>query len=169
MKAITIQQPWAWAVIHGGKDIENRTRIGTWRSAIGQRIAVHAGKRWSDRGGESDLIRSAMLSWLNAQQRAAGWVDPAEHPDRFQFGAIIGTVRVVDVHPTEECCQPWGESSYRQADGTLRQGYLDIAHLVLAEPRPCDPTPCRGALGLWTVPADIAAELSALVVQEDRP
>src|SRR5215831_19333618 len=24
MKALSIRQPWAWAIIHGGKDIENR-------------------------------------------------------------------------------------------------------------------------------------------------
>jgi hypothetical protein len=24
MKAITVKQPWAWAIIHGGKDIENK-------------------------------------------------------------------------------------------------------------------------------------------------
>ena len=24
MKALTIKQPWAWAIIHAGKDIENR-------------------------------------------------------------------------------------------------------------------------------------------------
>ena len=25
MKALTVQQPWAWAIVHGGKDVENRT------------------------------------------------------------------------------------------------------------------------------------------------
>lgn len=24
MKAISVRQPWAWLIIHGGKDIENR-------------------------------------------------------------------------------------------------------------------------------------------------
>ena len=23
-KALSVRQPWAWAIIHGGKDIENR-------------------------------------------------------------------------------------------------------------------------------------------------
>jgi hypothetical protein len=26
MRALTVRQPWAWAIVHGGKDIENRTR-----------------------------------------------------------------------------------------------------------------------------------------------
>jgi len=28
MKAITIKQPWAWAIVFAGKDIENRS----WRT-----------------------------------------------------------------------------------------------------------------------------------------
>ena len=26
MKALTVQQPWAWAIIHAGKTVENRTQ-----------------------------------------------------------------------------------------------------------------------------------------------
>lgn len=43
MHALTIIQPWAWAVAHAGKDVENRT----WAppaALIGQDIAIHAGK-----------------------------------------------------------------------------------------------------------------------------
>jgi hypothetical protein len=38
MKAISIQQPWAWAILHAGKDIENRT----WTTRYRGEIAVHA-------------------------------------------------------------------------------------------------------------------------------
>ena len=24
--ALSVRQPWAWAIIHGGKDVENRTK-----------------------------------------------------------------------------------------------------------------------------------------------
>lgn len=44
MKALTIWQPWANAIAHHGKRIENRT----WpppKSIIGERIAIHAGKK----------------------------------------------------------------------------------------------------------------------------
>lgn len=27
MKALTIKQPWAWAILHGGEDIENAQTI----------------------------------------------------------------------------------------------------------------------------------------------
>lgn len=32
MKALTVQQPWAWAIIHGGKTVENRTQL--WDAAL---------------------------------------------------------------------------------------------------------------------------------------
>jgi hypothetical protein len=38
MKALSIRQPWAWAIICAGKNIENRTRRTNFRGTI----AVHA-------------------------------------------------------------------------------------------------------------------------------
>ena len=38
MKAISIRPPWAWAILHAGKDIENRT----WRTSMRGTVAVHA-------------------------------------------------------------------------------------------------------------------------------
>lgn len=43
MKAITIKQPWASLIVHGIKDIENRT----WscpNKYLGQRVLIHASK-----------------------------------------------------------------------------------------------------------------------------
>ncbi|SLH41428.1 Uncharacterised protein [Mycobacteroides abscessus subsp. massiliense] len=44
MKALTIQQPWAWAIFNG-KNIENRAQLWGYRG----KIAVHAGARLSER------------------------------------------------------------------------------------------------------------------------
>ena len=38
MKALSARQPWAWAIIHAGKDIENRT----WNTHLRGTFAVHA-------------------------------------------------------------------------------------------------------------------------------
>lgn len=43
-RAIAIRHPWAWAVIHGGKDVENRTAPRQFKAAVGRRIFVHASK-----------------------------------------------------------------------------------------------------------------------------
>lgn len=50
--ALSIRQPWAWLIIHGGKDIENRT----WPTRFRGRVAVHAGK-----GMTRDEYEAAML------------------------------------------------------------------------------------------------------------
>ena len=41
MRALSIRQPWAWLVVNGFKDIENRT----WSTTFRGRIYVHAGQR----------------------------------------------------------------------------------------------------------------------------
>ena len=38
MRAISVRPPWAWAILHAGKDIENRT----WKTKLRGTIAVHA-------------------------------------------------------------------------------------------------------------------------------
>jgi hypothetical protein len=160
MKALTVMQPWAWAIFHG-KAIENRTQLWTYRGPL----AIHAGARWSERGGSSSLVRDAFCranseynggslpEWLFTV--AASCCVPGVH-----MGAILGVVDLVDVHPESGCCAPWGESSYVEHGGRERR---QIAHLVLENARLLPkPIPCRGALGLWTPPADIAEKLKAV-------
>lgn len=147
MKALTVQQPWAWAIIHGGKNIENRSTLWRYRGPL----AIHAGMRISDRGQQSDLVRGA---W-SAQGLPTKL---AERLDRYGYvavptGAVIGVVDLVDAHPASGCCTPWGEESYVEHDGGRR---VDVVHYVIENPRPIHPVPWRGALGLWTIPDDIA-------------
>ncbi|MEL7338969.1 MAG: ASCH domain-containing protein [Bacteroidota bacterium] len=40
MKALSIKQPWAWLILHGGKDIENRT----WKTKHRGPFLIHTGK-----------------------------------------------------------------------------------------------------------------------------
>jgi hypothetical protein len=40
LKAITVKPVWAWATIHAGKNIENRS----WRTHIRGPVAIHASK-----------------------------------------------------------------------------------------------------------------------------
>lgn len=159
MKAITVQQPWAWAIIHGGKNVENRTRIGTWSKLAGQTIAIHAGQRWSERGAGSWEVRRSLasveLGWPADDSEVWSGDMLGEYGEQFSRGAVIGLVDVVEVHPEQGgCCQPWGEQSYYDVDGRKR---VDIVHLVLEEPRPVEPYPIRGALGAWTCPDIVSA------------
>ena len=46
MLALSIQQPWAWLITHGYKDVENRT----WPTKIRGRFYIHAGKKLDHKG-----------------------------------------------------------------------------------------------------------------------
>lgn len=48
MKALSVQQPWAWLIVNGYKDIENRT----WATTFRGRFWVHAGKKVEKAGYE---------------------------------------------------------------------------------------------------------------------
>lgn len=48
MKALTLQRPWAWAVVHAGKRLENRTWEPNLR--VGEIFAIHAGAKYDAAG-----------------------------------------------------------------------------------------------------------------------
>jgi hypothetical protein len=60
MKCLSVPQPWAWAILHAGMDVENRT----WWTEYRGPILIHASKRY-DAGaadeilGKMDLIHRA--------------------------------------------------------------------------------------------------------------
>lgn len=75
MKALTLHQPWAWAIVAAGKDIENRT----WKpptSILGHRIAIHAGKTF-DLTGANDICDMLHLEQLPAAAEEGGIVGTA--------------------------------------------------------------------------------------------
>lgn len=164
MKAITVRQPWAWAIVHGGKTIENRALAWSYRGPL----AIHAGLRWSERGGaDTRVIQAFVADWrrrnlppgfaeLAAQGLAKG--DLAN-----KYGVILGVAELVDAHPDAGCCRPWGESTYTEhPKGTRRV----VAHLVLDNVRAlAEPIPCKGALGLWTPAPHVLDQLAAEVTR----
>ena len=46
MKALSIRQPWAWAIIHAGKDVENRP----WGTRYRGPLLIHASKTLDQEG-----------------------------------------------------------------------------------------------------------------------
>ncbi|HEY3718311.1 MAG TPA: hypothetical protein VGL39_27630 [Jatrophihabitantaceae bacterium] len=161
MKALTVQPPWSWAIIHGGKSVENRTQNWSYRGPL----AIHAGARWSERGAAFLPLRTA---WWNEHDCCADGEPVPDEPlprdlfDPEDFGAIIGVVDLVDVHWADDCWGPIGGHCSPWAEGIdARGGDKPIAHLVLTNPRAVDPIPCPGRLGLWTLPPDIEEVLRA--------
>lgn len=128
MRAISVRQPWAHAIATGRKTVENRVRRDPWRSAIGEVIALHSSLGTDD----TALGHPAMAGYVRALRAQTG------HTEN---GAILATVRLVDVHaPWVGCCDPaWAQP--------------DTWHLVLDNVRPLTvPIGCPGRLGLWQVP-----------------
>ncbi len=46
MKALSIKQPWAWAILNAGKDIENRN----WKTNFRGKFYIHASKKFDKSG-----------------------------------------------------------------------------------------------------------------------
>jgi hypothetical protein len=154
VKAITVKQPYAWAIAHAGKTIENRGRATSHRGTV----AIHAGLGWSEAGQYDDRIERAFRPFLTARQAARwkGRIVAAEHPDRLHFGAVIAVAQLVDCHPGHgDCCRPWGDRFY----------YGNAHHLVLADVVAlAEPVPCLGKVMVpWELPAEVAEQLERAV------
>jgi hypothetical protein len=80
MKVISVRQPWAWAIIHGGKDIENRS----WKTTLRGRVFIHAAKKIDN---PSTCIFDTFGVLLT---------------DKFLTGGIIGSVDIVDCVTSSE-------------------------------------------------------------------
>lgn len=147
MLALTLWQPWAWAILHLPPDVAKPVENRDWmppRTLIGKRIAIHGGKAW-DRDGAASIIRRGF--------RIAGPTHAAQ--------GILGTVRLVGVVTARNdglalVSGTWGETSAARAAPWFvgRYGWLLDQRQVLATP-----IPCRGLQKLWTVPEDVAARL----------
>jgi len=120
-KALSVRQPWAWAIMFAGKNIENRS----WQAvnhglAVRGPIAIHAAK---------GMTRSEYESTAKFMATIGVKCPPAADLSR---GAIIGTVEVVDVVSTH--VSPW---------------FFGPRGLMLRNPKPCAPIAVSGALGYF--------------------
>lgn len=150
MRAISVRQPWATAIVSWGKSPENRSRniAGSYRGPL----AIHASKIEDEDAWGDELIRDA----LDAAMRARPVV-------RFDRGAIIGMVDLWAVHRAAPgCCPNRGARPFGSPWAQPGQW-----HLCVTEPRVLAvPVPCRGALGLWTVPSDVAGLVETQLLAE---
>jgi hypothetical protein len=92
IRALTLWQPWASAVIIGGKDVENRT----WSTGYRGPLVIHAAKR---KPTTRELVSfTDMLMDFVCDDREAGAalaVKILRHAET-RRGGIVGRVQVVD-------------------------------------------------------------------------
>ena len=120
-RTLSVRQPWAWAIMFAGKDVENRS----WQAVnhgltVRGRVAIHAAK---------GMTRAEYEHAADFMATIGVTCPPAVHLWR---GALIGAVDVVDV--VKESNSPW---------------FFGPRGLVLQNPEPCKPIPVSGALGYF--------------------
>ena len=88
IRVLSVRQPWAWAIVSGCKDIENRS----WRTGYRGRIYIHAGLKRAPRD------QLARFERLTARLGIAASCDDVR-------GAVIGYVELFDC--TTRAVSPW--------------------------------------------------------------
>jgi len=154
MRALTVRQPWAWAIMHG-KDVENRSRniAGDYRGPVAITAAV------ADADNAPDGL---WVDHANFYDRAHG---PMFKGPKTERGVVLGVVDLVAVHHASWNPMRPGLCYYLEPEGRYGERCSPWAqpedwHLMLANPRPLPtPIPVRGRLGLWTLPDDVAAQV----------
>jgi hypothetical protein len=154
VKALAIRQPWAHAIVHAGKRIENRT----WPTPFRGPFLIHAAK-----GCTRDEYLDA-VHWMVSRGLARSPFFPLSAPRGVDVaalpmvprladlvrGGIVGRARIIEVFrpaPEGVPAQPWlmpGQYGFELAD---------------VEPLPF--VPCRGMLGFFNAPADVVAQIGA--------
>lgn len=85
--ALSVRQPWAWLIVNGFKDVENRE----WNTNFRGQVLIHAGKKY---GGaekkDAEIVRAEF---------------GIEIPETLELGGIVGGVEIVDC--VRESDSPW--------------------------------------------------------------
>ena len=92
MKALSIRQPWAWLIVTGHKDIENRT----WSTSYRGKFLIHTGKKFDQAG----------YKWVVSEMGIA-----MPEPSKFKRGGIVGVAEITECvthHSSKWFSGPYG-------------------------------------------------------------
>lgn len=81
MKILSVKQPWAWLIVHGLKDVENRS----WSTPYRGIIYIHAGK-----------TRMSLDDWQYLKDTCQINDHPVPKKYEIAYGGIIGSVTLVN-------------------------------------------------------------------------
>lgn len=134
MKALSIRAPWWWFILHAGKDIENRD----WPTNFRGTVYVHASKWWRlDEVTEDAKNAYGLYEVSGYKSSYEGEITYRQMRDA--GGCIVGTVDIIDC--VSKSASPWFFGRY---------GFVLTNPIALSEP-----IPCKGSLGLFTVPDEV--------------
>lgn len=121
--ALSIRQPWAWAIVNAGKDIENRD----WRTDFRGPVCIHASKGMTNR--EFDYF----VDLARAMHRSGQWNgDFIPEREALSRGGIVGVAEITDCVTQSE--SPW---------------FFGKFGFVLRNVQPVPFIPVNGALGFF--------------------
>ena len=169
MYALTLTQPWATLVALGAKRIETRS----WKTDHRGWLAIHAAKgfpKWA-----KELCGTEPFCSLLEKQFGFlyPWVNSGavSHTAKLTLGAIVAVGKLVRCYSTYQIGLnhiPGREADWPQLEKERELGdysagrYMWVLEDVRRLP---EPIPCKGALGLWRLPAEIEAELYHFILQ----
>lgn len=144
MKALSIRQPWCWAILFAGKDVENRDwhpHRQNMRAALaysidggsGQEIYLHASQGMTRREYD-DFADLCCSTQIIAHMPRDISLPPFEDLPR---GGIVGSFRISGI--VAEYKSPW---------------FFGPFGLVLHDAKPLPFRPCKGQLGFFEVPEE---------------
>lgn len=117
--ALSIRQPWAWLIVAGLKDIENRD----WRTKHRGPVLIHA---------SLTMDKQCHGSLIGGHHPVTGDTWTGQHGNPYPVGGIVGVADIVDC--VSESDSPWFVGDY---------GF------VLANARPLPFMPLRGQLNIF--------------------
>jgi hypothetical protein len=163
MRALTLTQPWATLVALGAKRIETRS----WATPYRGWLAIHAAKGLAGAGGSAGLRELNLTEPFHQPLADAGYgpwgkalplgaivaIALLDHCGEIYRAGVRGQPRVwLSGGPTEVTEPELSFGDYTPG----RYGWVFSNVYRLPEP-----VPCRGALGLWTVPSEVETVVRA--------
>ena len=134
MKAISIKQPWASLIVHGIKDIENRT----WATKYRGKVLIHASGTWFKYPNSDSTLGDLFTDFQwekireNYVKNLYSILEPKAIIDRLPTSAIIGEVEIIDCVINHESI--WAEKNIIFQEEEKNDEKYQIFNWVLANP-----------------------------------
>ncbi len=139
MKALSIRQPWAWYILHAGKDVENRGTRWNYRGPV----LLHVG---------ASLTKDEYRAWRAAGESMRSDPEPrAKVPEysELQRGGFVGIVRITGCVQHDIYSRDPAKNTTGWRMGSDEHGPTYGYDLADAQALPF--VPAKGALGLYEV------------------
>jgi hypothetical protein len=132
LRALSIRQPYAWAIIRGFKPVENRS----WSTDFRGTFLIHAGKL-EERDDVELVIRQLSIETPYSYQALM-----EDYQANQGLGCIVAVAKIVD-------CVTYHKSHW----------FYGPYGFVIENPLPIKPIPYKGKLNFFYVPDDLKLEI----------